>query len=54
MKRKIAAILAALTMLAALAGCGTKVVASPGDAYASWGDAYYASWGNASPGSARK
>ena len=53
MKRKLAAVLAALMMLAALAGCGKKVIASPGDAYASWGDAYYASWGDASPGNAR-
>ena len=62
MKRKIAAVLAALLLLAALTACGTKTdYASNGDAWASWGDAYaswgdaYASWGDAyiaSPGNA--
>lgn len=64
MKRKLAALLSALLLLAALTACGTKTdyvsggdayYASWGDAYASWGDAY-ASWGDAyiaSPGDAR-
>ena len=54
MKRKLAAVLAALSLLTALSACGTKTRnASDGDAYASWGDAYasygdaYASWGDA-------
>ena len=47
MKRKLAAILAALSLLTALCACGTKTnYASDGDAYASYGDAY-ASWGDA-------
>ena len=61
MKRKIAAVLSALMLLGALAGCGTKHYASSGNAYASYGNAYassgnaYASYGNAyaSSGNAR-
>ena len=55
MKKTLAALLSAVVLLAALAGCGTKQsynYASGGSAYASYGNAY-ASWGNASPGSAR-
>ena len=56
MKRKLAALLSALLLMAALAACGTKndyasygnAYASYGNAYASWGDAY-ASAGNARP-----
>lgn len=54
MKRKLAAVLAALSLLGALSACGTKTnYASDGNAYASWGDAYasygdaWASWGDA-------
>ena len=51
MKEKLSAILCALLLLGALAGCGGKT-ASNGNAYASWGNAsagnaYYASAGNA-------
>jgi hypothetical protein len=62
MKQKLAALLSALLLMAALAACGTKndyasngnAYASYGNAYASWGDAY-ASWGDAyaSAGNAR-
>ena len=57
MKRKLAAVLSALMLLGALAGCGTKHYASSGNAYASYGNAYassgnaYASYG---PGTATK
>lgn len=51
MKEKLFAVLAALLILSALAGCGGNT-ASNGNAYASWGNAsagnaYYASAGNA-------
>ena len=60
MKNKIAAVLGALLLMASLTACGTKNLASGGNAYASRGNAYasygnvYASYGNASPGNAGK
>lgn len=54
MRRKIAALLAALLLLlGAMSGCGTKTKASSGSATA--GNAhYYVSGGNASGGNARR
>jgi len=53
MKKILAAVLSALLLLTAMAGCGTKTASSGNAYYASYGNAYYASYGNASGGNAR-
>jgi len=53
MKKVFAAILSAALLLGALTGCGPKK-ASSGGSYASGGNSYYATGGNASAGNARR
>jgi len=54
MKKTVAALLSAALLMAALTGCGPKKAASSGNAYASGGNSYYASYGNASSGNAQR